>query len=186
MENSNEVEQTREEKPQPIAAAPSIAAEPPTASVCSVELNKTFTYTITNYAFDTLPDEIVKEIYKDGRVFSHFIEHWLAQRYPLNHISGCKAYDFTDKNDATILYDQKTFTKTKTGGGCNYQPSNMIGEGRKFNKEIFEEKAKKIVYAIVSNVNFPEIKIRFVRGIDLLVHYPTGKIPLKDHIKFFD
>jgi hypothetical protein len=62
----------------------------------------------------------------------------------------------------------------------------MIGEGRKFNKEIFEEKAKQLIYIIVSNVNFPEIKIKFVKGVDLIVDYPTGKIPSKDLVKFFD
>ena len=62
----------------------------------------------------------------------------------------------------------------------------MIGEGRTFNKEIFEEKAKKLIYIIVSNCNFPEIKIKFVRGIDLIIDYPKGVIPLKDLDKFFN
>ncbi len=65
-------------------------------------------------------------------------------------------------------------------------PSNMIGEGRTFNKEIFEEKAKKLIYIIVSNINFPEIKIKFMRGIDLIVDYPSGIIPLKEFNKFFN
>ncbi len=62
----------------------------------------------------------------------------------------------------------------------------MIGEGRKFDKKIFEEKAKKLIYIIISNVKFPEIKIKFVKGIDLIVDYPDGKIPSKDFIKFFN
>ena len=65
-------------------------------------------------------------------------------------------------------------------------PSNMIGEGRKFDKKFFEEKAKKLIYIIISNVKFPEIKIKFVKGIDLIVDYPDGKIPSKDFIKFFN
>lgn len=65
-------------------------------------------------------------------------------------------------------------------------PSNMIGEGRKFDKEIFENKAKSLNYIIVSNVNFPEIKIKFVRGTDLVYNYPNGSIPLKDLIEFFN
>ena len=65
-------------------------------------------------------------------------------------------------------------------------PSNMIGEGRKFNKEIFEEKAKKLIYIIVSNINFPEIKIKFVRGDDLIIDYPDGQIPFKDFDKIFN
>jgi hypothetical protein len=65
-------------------------------------------------------------------------------------------------------------------------PSNMIGEGRKFDKEIFETKAQNLNYIIVSNVNFPEIKIKFVKGTDLLITYPNGTIPSKDFIKFFN
>ena len=148
-----------------------------------IELNKTYTHVLSNCGFDCLSPKILQQIFKDGRAFSHFIEPWLAINYPLIHITGCKKYDHTDINDENIKYDQKTFTKK---GGCNFMPSNMIGEGRKFNKEIFEEKAKQLIYIIVSNVNFPEIKIKFVKGVDLIVDYPTGKIPSKDLVKFFD
>ena len=110
------------------------------------------------------------------------LEKWLEKNYLLKHVSGCKSYDFTDDSDSTILYDEKTFTKL----GCNFCPSNMKGQGRKFNKEVFEEKTKKLIFCIVSNVNFPEIKIRFVKGAELFILYPNGKIPLNDHIKFFN
>ena len=142
----------------------------------------TFIHMITNFSFGNLPESSVIDILKDGRAFSHFIEPWLAINYPLIHIKGCKKYDHTDINDENVKYDQKTFTK----GGCKFMPSNMIGEGRTFNKEIFEEKAKKLIYIIVSNVNFPKIKIKFVKGIELIVQYPMGVIPLKDFVKFFN
>jgi len=144
--------------------------------------NKTFIHTIENLSFGNIPESVIIDIYKDGRAFSHFIEPWLAINYPLIHIKGCKKYDHTDINDENIKYDQKTFTSR----GCKFMPSNMIGEGRTFNKDVFEEKAKKLIYIIVSNVNFPEIKIKFVKGIDLIVDYPTGIIPSKDFIKFFN
>jgi hypothetical protein len=149
----------------------------------NIKHNTTYTHIIENFSFDNVPQSGIIDIFKDGRAFSHFIEPWLAINYPLIHITGCKKYDHTDINDENIKYDQKTFTKK---GGCNFMPSNMIGEGRKFNKEIFEEKAKQLIYIIVSNVNFPEIKIKFVKGVDLIVDYPTGKIPSKDLVKFFD
>ena len=148
----------------------------------SVQLNKTFTHSIINYTFGNLPEVICKEILKDGRAFSYFIEKWIEHNYPLIHICGCKEYDFTDENFPEILYDEKTFTK----GGCRYMPSSMIGTGRSFNKEAFEEKSKKLIFCIVSNVNFPEIKIKFIKGINLLELYPKGIIPLKDHIKLFN
>lgn len=150
--------------------------------VPSVILNKTFVHNITNISFGNLSIEIMNEIFQDGRPFSHFIEQWLAINYPIIHEKGCKSYDHKDSNNCEILYEQKTFTKL----GCKFCPSNMLGEGRKFNKEIFEEKAKKLIYIIVSNIDFPEIKIKFVRGTELLKQYPTSKIPLKDFDKFFD
>jgi hypothetical protein len=61
----------------------------------------------------------------------------------------------------------------------------MLGQGRCFNQDEFQEKTNGLVFCIVSNINFPEIKIRFVRGSDLIKKYPKGKIPFKDYEKFF-
>ena len=149
----------------------------------SVALDVTHTYNLENISFDNLPPEIVNSIMKDGRVFSHFIEKWLEKKYPIIHIPGCKDHDFIDINNSEIKYDEKTFTESS---GCNFCPSNMLGQGRIFDQEIFQEKAKKLVYCIVSNIHFPLIKVKFARGLDLIAKYPKGKIPLKDHIKFFN
>lgn len=148
----------------------------------SIVYGITYTHVLEDFSFGNIPQSLIIETFKDGRAFSHFIEPWLAINYPLIHVKGCKKHDHTDIDNENIKYDQKTFTK----GGCKFMPSNMIGEGRTFNKEIFEEKAKKLIYIIVSNINFPEIKIKFMRGIDLIVDYPTGTIPLKDFNKFFN
>jgi hypothetical protein len=151
-------------------------------SEVSIEYDKTYVHIIEDFSFGNIPKSIIIETYKDGRAFSHFIEAWLAINYPLIHIKRCKNHDHVDITNENIKYDQKTFTK----GGCKFMPSNMIGEGRQFNKEIFEEKAKKLIYIIVSNVNFPEIKVKFVKGVTLIVDYPTGCIPSKDSVKFFN
>jgi hypothetical protein len=148
----------------------------------SVELNKTFIHNIEGCCFGNLPQNIINEICKDGRPFSKFIERWLEQNYPLKYVPGDKDHDHVDINDSKILYDAKTFTK----GGCKICSSKMIGVGRKFNKEEFAEKTKKLIFCIVSNINFPEIKLRFVRGSELLEEYPKGLIPSKDYIKFFN
>ena len=148
---------------------------------CSIQLNTTFTHTLSNIGFDYLPQDVVNNIMKDGRVFSHLIEKWISLEYPLEHIEGCQAYDFIDGNFPETKYDEKTFTKK----GCSFCPSNMLGQGRKFDKDIFEEKTKKLVFCIVSNIDFPNIKIRFVKGSELLLKYPIGKIPSKDFIEFF-
>jgi hypothetical protein len=142
--------------------------------------NQVFTHTIESINFGNIPNQMLKDIFRDGRAFSHLIEPWLALNYPLTHIKGCQKHDHVDNENAQ--YDQKTFTKR----GCKFMPSNMIGEGRTFNKELFEEKASKLIYIIVSNIHFPEIKIKFVKGIDLIVDYPKGIIPSKDFDKFFN
>jgi len=159
-----------------------LAIEPELSMEENIKCNTTFIHKIENFGFGNLEQSAIINIYKDGRPFSHFIEPWLAINYPLIHVTGCKKYDHTDINDENIKYDQKTFTAR----GCKFMPSNMIGEGRKFDKKFFEEKAKKLIYIIISNVKFPEIKIKFVKGIDLIVDYPDGKIPSKDFIKFFN
>jgi hypothetical protein len=147
-----------------------------------ITFNITYIFKLAEFSFGNLPSPMIIEIFKDGRPFSHFIEKWLSLNFDLIHIGGCKAYDFVDENDENIKYDQKTFTVR----GCKFMPSNMIGEGRKFDKEIFETKAQNLNYIIVSNVNFPEIKIKFVKGTDLISTYPNGVIPSKDFIKFFN
>ena len=148
----------------------------------AVELNKTFEFKIENYLFGDLPEEICREIWKDGRPFSHFIEQYISSKFPVDHVPGCKKYDFTDRNHPEIKYDEKTFTNR----GCKYCPSNMLGQGRTFNQAVFEEKTKKLIFCIVSNINFPNIKVRFVEGETLLKNYPKGVIPLKEHDKFFN
>ena len=91
-------------------------------------------------------------------------------------------YDLVDKNDPSIKYEVKTFTK----GGCNFCPSNMLGQGRTFDNTVFVEKTKKLIFCITSNIHFPEVKIKFIHGTDLINNYPNGKIPLGDLIKFFN
>jgi len=147
----------------------------------SIELDKTFNHTISDYGFGNLSNTKCKEILRDGRVFAHFVEVWICENYPLIHVKGCKKYDFTDKNYPVILYDEKTFTQR----GCNFAPSSMRGSGRNFDEKIFIEKTVKLIFCIVSNIDFPNIKIRFVRGTNLIAKYPNGKIPLKDHHSFF-
>lgn len=149
--------------------------------MASVALNTTVVHNITNFGFGDLTRTACIEVFKDGRVFSHFIEKWIAMRYPIDHVPGCKSHDFTDSVYTEILYDEKTFTK----GGCRFCPSAMIGVGRSFDKAKHEEHCSKLIFCIVSNINFPEIKVKFVPGIELSKQFPNGKINLRDHDSFF-
>lgn len=146
-----------------------------------VIFNKTIISTIQGTAFGNLPQEILRELFSDGRIFSHFMERMLAQDYGLTHVTGCKGHDLVDPQNPEMKYEQKTFTAR----GCKFMPSNMIGQGRHFDKAVFDEKSKGLNYVIVSNVNFPEIRVRFIKGIDLAAAYPMGEIKAKDHEKFF-
>ena len=128
-----------------------------------------------------LDNILIEQINTCNREFSHFIEKWISLNYPLQHIGGCKPYDFIDENFTETKYDEKTFTKN----GCKFCPSNMLGQGRVFDRAMFEEKTKKLIFCIVSNITFPIIKIKFVRGIELLQKYPNGIIPFREHDDFF-
>ena len=146
------------------------------------QLLKTYTFQLSNIGFDSLTPCILESIFKDGRAFSHLIEPWLANKFNLIHEKGCKHFDFKDANNHEILIDEKTFTHN----GLSFTPSNMKGQGRTFDREIFEKKTNNLVFCCVSNINFPEIKVKFIDGKDLLTQYPKGSIPLKDFTKFFD
>lgn len=157
-----------------------------------IEYGKTHTHLIKNInGFGNLPETTVANIYKDGRPFAHFIEPWLASNYPLLHVKGCKSYDHinaidsintnTNKNTNAKKYEQKTFTQH----GCNFAPSYMVGKSRTFNKKICEEKANELIFIIVSNIYFPEIKVKFVKGSDLIEEYPKAFIPRRDYDRFF-
>jgi len=145
-------------------------------------LERTYTHLLNNIAFSTLSNETLNCIFKDGRVFSHLIEAWISQEYNVTHIKGCKGYDFVSGENDSIKIDQKTFTN----GGLSFTPSNMKGQGRVFDRETFEKKTKDLQFCCVSNINFPEIKIKFIAGTTLLQLYPKGIIPLHDHDKFFN
>jgi hypothetical protein len=146
-----------------------------------IVFNKTSLSSVDDFSFGNLPQEVLKEIFSDGRIFSHFMERMLAQNYGLTHVSGCKGHDLVDPQDPQAKYEQKTFTAR----GCKFMPSNMIGQGRHFDKAVFDEKSKGLNYVIVSNVKFPEIRVRFIKGTDLAAMYPMGEIKPRDHEKFF-
>ena len=147
-----------------------------------IVMNKTINRKLTNISFDILPNETLENILRDGRVISHYMEHLLALEYGLRRVEGCDDHDLVDPSNPAIKYEVKTFTKR----GCKIMPSNMIGTGRKFNKEVFQEKAKGLIYVIVSNTNFPDLKIRFMNGSDLAAMYPNGTITLTKHDAFFN
>ena len=145
----------------------------------SITFNQTTEHEIQNVGFGDLPLDKVHEIFKDGRVFSHFIEHHISQKFPLTHVDGCKDHDFVDNGG--VKYDEKTFTKK----GLKFMPSSMIGTGRKFDRTEFERKTKDTQFVVVSNAYFPRVLIRFMKGADMLQRFPNGTVPFNQHDEFF-
>jgi hypothetical protein len=136
-----------------------------------IELNKTYHFTIKNYSFGDLSTEAMNEICQDGRVASHLLEPQLVHWFPeLIHIKGCKDHDHTDHSGQK--YDAKNFTK----GGLRFKPSNMIGTGRTFNYQGMVDKAQDMIYIACDIIDFPQIKVIFKEGMDLVREYPNGEI----------
>ena len=134
--------------------------------------NQVYDFTLQNISFGNLSLDKLYKIYKDGRAFSHLIEPWIECNCPiLQHIEGCKDHDFVNRLDNTIKYEAKTWT---SNSGLNFQPSNMIGKGRRIDTNKFHDKCNQLIYIIISNINFPRIKIKFIKGNELLKIYPKG------------
>ncbi|NBO70355.1 MAG: hypothetical protein EBU66_11910 [Bacteroidetes bacterium] len=146
-----------------------------------IVFNTTNTKVVEHFAFGNLSRDELIDMYRDGRAFSFPSERLVAKDYGLQRIPGCEDHDFIDPTNPDVKYDAKTFTPR----GCGFMPSSMKGTGRTFDKALFEEKSKGLHFIIISNVHFPEIKIRFVEGLQLLERYPKGQIPFKDHDAFF-
>jgi hypothetical protein len=145
--------------------------------------DKTFDFQLKNINFSCLDSDKLNSMLKDGRLFSHFSEHWLESICPeLIHVSGCKDHDFTNKF-SDLKYDTKTWTSNK----LDFRPSYMLGKGRTFNEEEFKEKCDKLIYIVISNIDFPNIKLKFVNGSKLRGQYPKGYVSnnKKDFDEFF-
>ena len=74
-----------------------------------IKYNHNYYFTFLS-TFGDLPNEKIKEILKDGRLASHFLERQLEIDFPELTFVNAKGYDHIRK-DSNILYDQKCFTQ---------------------------------------------------------------------------
>ena len=118
----------------------------------SVELNETQHHIIYNFGFSNLSLETNQTIFKDKYVFLKFIEKWICKNYPIN-FNG----HFEDHYDNSVIYNIYVFTQD----GC-----------------VIDERDKKNIICIVSNIDFPTINIRFIKGIDIFKMFKNGNITL--------
>ena len=131
------------------------------------ELNKTFEFNLTNISFDNIPSDKLVKLFTDGRHASHILELWVET-------------NFIDNNNNFM--EAKNFTKN----GAKFMPSRMLGVGRKYIKEEADKVIKSNIYVITDINDMPKIKMRFVKGIDLLEKYPNAIIPFKLRDEFFN
>ena len=147
-----------------------------------VKLNETFDFKVRNFTFGDLSEQETIDCFKDGRVASHFLERQLTKWFPeLIHIKGCKDHDHVDQNGTK--YDAKNFTPS---GGLKFMSSNMLGTGRKFNPTVAHEKASHLIYICCDIVDFPQVRVLFRKGTELIVEYPKCAIPLSKRAVLFD
>lgn len=145
-----------------------------------IVFDKVFTFDLYgNVSFGSLPEHIIYDMFKDGRLASHFLERQLEQWFPELTFVNAKGYDHIDKNN--VMYDQKCFTK----GGLKFMPSTMIGAGRSLDEEVAQAHANEINYICCDIVEFPIVRVLFKRGTDLVNKYPKCAIPRKDRNEFF-
>ena len=146
----------------------------------TIKYNNPYYFHISDVAFGTLSTSILCELFKDGRVISHFIEKQLEVWFKNLLFEDGKGYDHRCV-ETDVLYDAKCFTKS----GANFSPSVMLGAGRKVNEEELHEHANVMNYIICDVYEFPKIRVVFKKGEDLIKDYPKGKIPFKDREKIF-
>lgn len=145
-----------------------------------VMMNKVYDFKLNIPTFGDLTKNQIIELFRDGRHISPFLERQLCYWFPeIHHITGNKDHDHED--EFGNQYDLKNFTKN----GLKFCPSNQIGAGRYIDKEKASVSANKLIYILADIIEYPKIRIRFVKGNLLMSAYPKFTIPLKDREKIF-
>jgi len=146
-----------------------------------IDLNKVYHFSLKIPKVGDLTTEEINEVFQDGRQASPVLERQLVKWFPeLTHIKGCKDHDHIDTQGNK--YDAKNFTKR----GLKFMPSKMIGVGRSFNKNEFHNKAKNLTYIVCDIVDFPQIKVVFKNGKELIKEYPNGSVSISKRKELFN
>jgi len=140
-------------------------------------LNKVYTFKVKQPTFGNLSIEQVNRLYKDGRM-SKFLELEMTQLFPLLDYVDKNGHDYEMKSEVQD-FSPKIEMKCFTQRGLKFMPSSMIGVGRKIDIEKFHEKANDLTYLFCDIVEFPEIKVIFKRGDELIDKFPRGSITYK-------
>jgi len=146
-----------------------------------IRYDHTYEFDLTGRVqFGDLPVDTVHALFQDGRVASKFLENVLPHWFEDLRYVDQDGYDHVRISDGRKL-DLKGFTR----GGASYAPSNMLGAGRKIDREKLHEHAREIDYILSDITEFPRVRIVFKRGTDLVENYPAGKIPNQERETLF-
>ena len=145
------------------------------------EYDKTYEFTVSA-SFGDLPVEVINTMFQDGRVASKFLENHLPYWFGDLKFVDAKGHDHVNIHTGRQL-DAKCFTAS----GLGFAPSSMVGAGRKINLQEAHAHAHTIDYIACDVVEFPLVKVRFVKGSDMVKNYPNKscRVPKGHREKFF-
>ena len=142
------------------------------------ELNKLYTFKMKNISFDNVSIDLLINLFKDGRHASHILELWIETNFANITRKNEKDHDFIDDNSN---YIEAMKNKIRL-----IMPSRMIGVGRKYIKEEADKVINSNIYVVTDINDMPTIRMKFVKGTDLLKKYPKAVIPFKLRNEFFN
>ena len=149
----------------------------------TIKCDKIYTFDLTGrFSFGNLPEVVLVNLYKDGRVASKMLEHQLPHWFPELSFVDKTGYDHVDVNNSSYKFELKCFTKR----GTVYAPSNMVGKGRKIVLETVYQHAANITYVFADINDFPSVNIIFKKGVDLIQSFPLAKIKFKERNLLFN
>ena len=147
----------------------------------NIVYNKVFSFDLSNrVTFGDLTQQTLYKLFTDGRVSSKFLEHHLPLWFPELEFRDGQGYDHVQLNSGK-KFDLKGFTPR---GAC-YAPSEMLGKGRKIIVEKAHEHARTIDYIFSDITEFPQVRIIFRHGQDLVRDFPSTKIKKNQRDQLF-
>lgn len=128
-----------------------------------VEFNTLFhlTFPESHLKFGSLPYDKLCAVLRDGRPCSFLLEALAAEMFQMTLNTG-KGIDYLCHDGRLI--ESKVYTKN----GCNFSPSSMKGMKRIYEGNVFLRAARETDFLISDVTHFPDVKMTFKHGKDLL------------------
>lgn len=127
----------------------------------SLDFNRVYQIDLTKrMQIGSIPENILYDIFRDGRAIGLIIEHLVQYEFSgLTRVCGDESSAF-DLIKTDFRIPVRIQCKTFKDDSCKLCPSKMLGKGRKFDLDGFNEYLEKIdSYLLVKNSDFPRLKI---------------------------